>query len=186
MRRLALILPLASVALGACEDTTGFQINPLISTDTVEVAAPEEGSLLPTALDVTSSSGFIGGGRFPERAQHAGEWDFAIRERDGALVFVPAGALGLDSRAAITRPLEGRTFDEVDEAPGPGSFVADSAVVIEVGAVYVARSRDIVCGFSSSLQYAKLQPLEVDLAAGTVRLRIQTNERCGDPRLVED
>lgn len=185
MRHFAVFVLIGSALLAACGDSTGFRIDPILSTDTVEIAVPApQNAELPTALDITSAGSGIRGGRFPERASDAGEWDFALRARGGSLVLVPAGALGLQSRASITRALPNTTFDELVEAPGRTSFVSDSAVALQTGSVYAARSRLISSGFGGSCeQYAKLQPLVVDPALGRVRVLITTNERCGDPRL---
>ena len=187
MHRIAAISLLASaVALTtACEGDNGYQIDPRIATDTIEVAAPGSASGLASAVDVSANLGVINGGRRPETQQDAERWDFAIRVRDGEVVFVPAGALGLTSTAGITHPLTGQTFDQVIEAPGSASFVTDSAVVAEVGSVYVVRSRNVSCGFGAAAQYAKMQPLEISVEEGRVELLISTNEVCGDPRLVE-
>lgn len=185
MRRIAALPLFLTVILAAgCDDGSGFAIDPLISTDTVELAAPTSASALPTALDVTSTGGFIGGGRRPETQSDAERWDLAIRARDGALVFVPSGALGLSAAVGITQPLAGQTFQSVREAPGSASFITKEPVVIQEGAVYVVRSRTVPCGFGSTSLYAKIQPLHVSVEDGTVRLLISTNEVCGDPRLV--
>lgn len=186
MRYLAVLGTLGSLVLtAACDDSTGFRIDPLLTTDTVEIAAPTaQNADLPTALDVTVMGVGIRGGRFPERASDAGEWDFALRVRGGELVLLPARALGLESRASITRALPNQTFDSLVEAPGSSSFVSDSAVVLREGSVYAARSRATRSDFGGACeQYAKLQPLTVDRALARVRLQITTNERCGDPRL---
>jgi hypothetical protein len=183
-----LLLPLM-VMLAACDDPAGFRLDPIIVTDTVELAAPTaSASALPSALDIISFPGqrLIGGGRFPERAEDAEQWDVAVRVKNGSLVLLPAAAAGLGSqslaRAAVTRPITGQSFEALREAPSRSSFVSDSAVALQPGSVYVVRSRDV----SRCFQYAKLEPLQLDAAAGTVRLRVATNERCGDPRLVAE
>lgn len=187
MRRTAALYPFLTLALAAgCDDPNSFTIEPLISVDTIEVAAPTSATGLPTAVDVTSVGGNVIGGRRPETQQDAERWDFAIRVRDGALVFVPAAALGMTSAAGITLPLAGQTFDSVIEAPGAGTFKTDVAVPVQLGSVYVVRSRTVPCGFGAAPQYSKIQPLEVSLEEGRVRLQISTNEVCGDPRLVAE
>lgn len=180
---IALLLAVATAAAAGCDTGTDFRIDPLLATDTLELAVPNASAELASALDITASLGVIRGGRFPERQEDAEEFDFVLRRRDAELTLVPAAALGLPSRAGITQPLEGETFESLVEAPGRTAFVSDSAVVVRQGAVYAARSRVIASGFGSCQQYAKLQPLAVDAAAGTVRLQITTNERCADPRL---
>lgn len=165
-------------------DSTDYTIHPLLVTDTVFVAVPSpQNAGLPTALDIASEGAFvIGGGRYPERARDALNWDFAVRAGQGTVNLVPARALGIELRSAITPPIVGVSFPDLREAPGQASFVGDSAISMQVGNVHVARSRDL--GGSGCVQFAKLQPLEVDTQAGTVRLQVTTNERCGDPRLV--
>jgi hypothetical protein len=187
VRHFAVFALVGSALLTACGDSTGFRIDPVLVTDTVEIATPTSQNVdLPTALDITSpdNGATIRGGRFPEQASDAGEFDFALRARGGELVLVPAGALGLQSRASITRALPNTTFAGLVEAPGRTSFVSDSAVALQVGSVYAARSRLISGGFGGSCeQFAKLQPLAIDPALGRVRLLITTNARCSDPRL---
>jgi hypothetical protein len=178
---------LVAVTLAACRDSTGFELHPLLVTDTVLVAAPlPHNSGLPTALDVTSDGfGGVNGGRFPERSGDALEWDFVPRIRGGELVLIPARGVGVvESRAALTPPIPGETFAGLREAPGQGSFVTDSPIAMRVGNVYAARSREAAGGFfGTCVQFAKLEPLAVDAASGHLRILITTNERCGDPRL---
>ncbi len=181
MRNISLFALLV-LSLGACDDPA-FRIDPILASDTVEVFAPTAANAgRPTALDITSLQLFIQGARFPERASDAEQWDFVVRLRNGELTLVPASVVGLTSRAALAGPLAAQTFEDVREAPAASTFSTDSTVVMRQGQVYGARSRAI----SGCTQYAKLQPLEVDVAAGRLLLRITTNERCGDLRLVAE
>ena len=185
MRHSAVLVLCAMLAVTAACDSTDYRIDPLLTTDTVEIAVPRpQNDSLPTALDVTALGGVINGGRFPEESDDAEQWDFGLRERGGQLVLIPAGALGQQARSAITRAIPNRTFESLIEAPGRTSFVTDSAVVLQEGSVYAARSRLTTSLYGTACeQYAKLLPLRVDRALGRVRLMITTNERCGDPRL---
>ena len=190
MRAGRLLLALFSaVVLGACNDSTGFGRVDIVE-DTVLLAAPSSAAAdsLPSALDVTVVAGLtIGGGRFPERVGDVENWDVALRLRGGQLQFVPPRALGFErgvqARAAITRPMTGRTFAEVRQVPASSSFLADSAVQVVQGAVYVVRSRQPSC---FAPYYAKIKPLEVNAARGTVRVAVATATPCGDQRLVEE
>lgn len=178
---------LATCWLAGCEDSTGLDFNPVLVSDTVTVAAPlPQNDHLPTALDITSDRAFgVNGGRFPELPRDALQWDFAVRIQDGQLVLVPAGGIGLSSRAALTDALEGVVFEELREVPGQSRFNDSSAVVMREGAVYAGRSREASNVFGGvCIQFSKFQPTEVDVDAGLLRLRIVTNEQCGDPRLV--
>lgn len=183
----------AALALSACNDPSGFgSQSALVVTDTVLLAAPAAaGTVLPTALDVFSADrATIGGGRFPERlesapvTQEAPGFDLLIRRRNGELVFLPPAAIALKSNAGITEPLPNRSFDALDRVPSGVVFVTDSAVAIRPGAVYVVRSRSVVLSAQQACsQFAKLEPLEVDEAAETVRLRVATSVRfCRDTR----
>jgi hypothetical protein len=180
----------ALAALAACDNPNDFLLDPQLVTDTVTLAAPSVESDLPSALDLTSVGGARHGGRYPERLEDAGQWDLVLRlthgTGDGALVLAPAGAVGaVRSNAAITRPLQGRTFSEVVEAPGRSSFLGDTTISVTAGAVYVARSRAVQCGISFGELYAKLRVLEAVPAEGSVRLEVVANLNCSDPRLAE-
>lgn len=195
MRRnsLFILVPITAAFIAGCGDSSGLDLTPRLVAGTAIVAAPIAGNEeLPTALDVTADgAGGIFGGRFPERVADAEAWDFAVRIRDGQLVLIPARGIGVESsaqlRASITRALSGETFAGLREAPGQSTFVSDSAVVLTEGAVYVARSRDVISRFGSACpQYAKLSPLDVDVETGRATIDIVTNVGCADPRLVPE
>jgi len=124
------------------------------------------------------------GGRFPEQLADAGQWDFLVRVQNGAVVLVPSGALGIESRAGISAPIPGASFDALRDVPKKTTFNVDSATPLQNGAVYVVRSRFFSNGISTCQQYAKVQPLAIDPTAGRVTLRVATNAVCGDQRLV--
>ena len=174
--------------IGGCDDPSAFEINPVIVEDTIELAIPGSPAMLPSAIDLVATGDSILGGRFPERVADATQWDLALRLRDGELALVPSSALGLPSLAAITRPITDRSFDQIERAPEQSSFLADSAVVLRPGAAYVARARTSAgrCFSAPRVSYAKLQPVEIDLERGTVRLRVVANANCTDPRLVAE
>lgn len=183
----AALLAAVLVTGAACSDSTGFDYQPALVGDTVEVMAPTQASgEQPTALDITSDgAGSIWGGRFPHLSRDAEAWDFAVRIQGGEIVLVPGPAIGLtQSSAALTEALEGETFDSVREAPGQGQFVTDAGVPMRVGNVHVARSRQVPFGFlQACVMYAKLEPLTVDVSAGQLRLNVVTNQNCQDLRL---
>lgn len=179
------------LGLAACDDPNSGIYDPRIREDTVDLAAPAMAPEIPTALDIAYSSSPVRG-RYPELAADAENWDVAIRSQDGELRFAPAGlfdfqnpTVGGATTAAVTAPIE-RTIDELRQAPSESAFIGDSMVTIHPGFVYVVRSRTSGASFSGCQNYAKVQPLEVDVDAGTVRLRVIGNERCNDRRLVEE
>ncbi len=178
------IAGILAVGVSGCGDSTGLDFNPILVSDTVTIFAPLSANLgLPSALDVTSDGAFgIVGGRFPERIRDALQWDVAVRILGGNVVLIPARGIGVvDSRAALTPPIVGSTFETLREAPGQSTFTADSAIVMSSGNVHVVRSREFSPG---CMQFAKLQPLAVDPVAGSVHFRVVTNQRCSDPRLI--
>jgi hypothetical protein len=177
---------IALAALAACDNPNDYLLDPQLVTDTVTLAAPSMETDLPSALDLTGVGGPRHGGRYPERLEDAGQWDLALRLDDGALLLAPVGAIGTArSNAAITRPIQGRTFTQLVEAPGRSSFVSDTSVSVTAGAVYAARSRAVACGITAGELFAKLRVLEAVPAEGRVRLEIVANLRCSDPRLAE-
>jgi hypothetical protein len=108
-----------------------------------------------------------------------------LRHQNGALVLAPAAAIGLDSlnSAAVYQVPEGTPFDQVATAPSQTAF-SPTAVPVQPGRVIVVISRGWqVPGAGTCRQYAKLEPLEQDLQAGTVRLQVATNSFCFDDRL---
>lgn len=176
---------LAAIAVAGCDDSTGLDLNPVLVSDTLTIAAPiPQNQGRPSAVDLSGDGGFgIEGPRFPERVEDALQWDLTLRLLDGALVLMPPGAIGAtDSRAAITPPIAGQTFEGLREIPGQSTFRTDTAITLQVGPVYAARTR--VLDAFGCIQFSKLRALELDPVAATARLEVVTNERCSDPRLV--
>ena len=178
------------LGLAACDDPNSGIYDPLMRQDTVSLAAPAVAPEIPSALDVAYASSPVRG-RYPELAADAESWDVAIRRSGGELHFAPAGLfqfqnpVGGATTAAVTEPIE-RTIDELRQAPSESAFRGDSMVAIRRGFVYVVRSRATGASFGGCQNYAKVEPLEVDVEAGTVRLRVVGNARCNDRRLVEE
>lgn len=174
-------------ALPACENPNAAGFEAQLVTDTVTLVVPDparplEGDVTGSALDVVASAFGEILVRRPERVSDAGQWDVAIRRRGGELVLMPPAVLalrGAQGRAAIT-PVE-VAFDDLRDASTRGTFTPDSVAVLRPAAVYLLRSRD--CSSGGGNQYAKLEALAVDVAAGTARLRVVANRQCNDPRL---
>jgi hypothetical protein len=174
----------ATAALAGCGDPTSGLFRPQIVTSSVEIFAAGSPGEVPTALSVAVQGGIIEGGRFPERAAHAGQWEVVLVRTGDRLYFHPPHLLGFESRAGITQPLTGRSFADLRDAPGGAAYRVDAPVPVEEGSVYAVRSRDFAMGGMGCVQYAKIQPTEVNVSAGTVRLQVATNARCYDTRLV--
>lgn len=177
-------------ALPACENPNAAGFEAQLVTDTVTLVVPDaarplEGDASGSALDVVSSALGEIVVRRPERVNDAGQWDVALRRRAGELVLVPPAVLALrgpQARAAVTRVES--AFDDLRDASARATFTPDSVAVLRPAAVYLLRSRD--CSAGGGNQYAKLEALAVDPAAGTARLRVVANRQCNDPRLTAD
>lgn len=119
-----------------------------------------------------------------ESPGETGEWDVALTGEAGELFLTPAGALvQLNSRPAIA-VVRDRTFEALARAPADTAFRETEGVLAETGSVYVVRTRRFAVVGGSCVNYAKVQPLEVDEAAGTLRFRTVQNPNCNDRALV--
>ena len=119
-----------------------------------------------------------------ENPQASGRWDLALIDLNGELALVPASAfIGVVSRAGVAT-VTAATLDEVQEAPRDTAAFRSEPVVIRQGTIYVIRTRRTDCGFGSGVRYAKLEPLEVNPTAGTLRFRSVVNPYCNNRALI--
>lgn len=190
MRYIALApVALLLVVLAACDDPNAGLYDPIMREDTVQLAVPLADPEVPTALDVSYATSPVRG-RFPELVGDAEEWDVAIRRGEGELLFVPAGVFGFTNpiggptTAGVTAPME-RALEEVIQAPTDSLMKSDTSTPIVGDRVYVVRSRATAASFSGCQNYAKVEPLEIDVEGGLVTLRVVGNARCNDRRLTE-
>lgn len=114
-----------------------------------------------------------------------GNWDWALDRREGELVMLPPSMLGITSRAAIA-PVPGVSFDQLEEAPADTLlYVTNDPVPVRLGTTYVVRTREQSDGFGRICQFfGKVEPLEVDHEAGTLRFLYDTSPVCNDRRLI--
>jgi len=175
----------ATVALGTATATAcgsdPFAINWAVSPDTVLLY-----SLARPQLNLVSGFDFYN--RTAVRVEDAnatGNWDIAVDTREGKIVLLPPGALGVDSRARVAS-LPGANFDEVVEAPADTTlYTATSPVPVELGTVYVMRTRQGYGSFGRvCVYYAKLEPLEIDPVGGTLRFVFDSSPVCNDRKLI--
>lgn len=181
-------IALLAAALSACDDPTRFQLDATVATDTFTLAAPSANRLeLPSALDLTLLGDGIGGGRFPERAADAAQgFDLLLRVRDGQLVFLPPTVIGIKTEAGISQPRDNLTFASVTKLPDNVRFLTDEAVPVRGNAVYFVRTRRFPLGGGACQQFAKLAPLAVNVAAGTVELQATVSQNCSDTRFTTE
>ena len=177
---LAAVVTLGALSVGAC-GRDPFQINWVESPDTVLLY-----SLARPQLNLVSGFDFYN--RLTVRVEDSeatGNWDVAVDTRNGKIVLLAPGALGVDSKARIAR-IPGTTFAEVIEAPADTTlYTATSPVPVEMGTVYVIRTRQGYGSFGRiCVYYAKLEPLEIDPVGGTLRFVYDASPACNDRKLI--
>lgn len=176
----AVFVGLSTLGLGACGDDP-FEVRWASDIDTVtlySLARPEIG--LSSAFDFANRRRQV-----VENIGATGSWDIAVDDDGTRALFLPPGALGIQSRAGIA-PIAGVSFDDVTEAPSDTAlYVRDRPVPVEVGRTYALRTRELR-GFFSQLcvYYAKIQPIAVDLDTRTIEFFYEASPACNDRNLV--
>lgn len=166
--------------LAAC-GADPFSFNWNDAPDTVVVY-----SLARPELNLPSAYNFYAGATLPvENPSATGNWDMAVDTRDGGLVLLPPGALGVTSRARIAA-LDGLGLDDVTEAPTDTLVYSSSVPVpVRIGTTYVIRTGQRAGSFGTRcVYYAKMEPVAIDVAGGTMTFREVTNPVCNDRSLV--
>ena len=174
------VLAALSVGLAACGDDP-FLFPWEASPDTVllySLARPE--------LNLESAFNFNDRRKVRvEAATATGTWDLAVDTRGGRLVFLPPGALGVSSKARVTA-LPGMSFDEVLDAPTDTAVYSQfDPLPVEMSTIYVVRTGRSPGIFGTSCSYyAKLEPLIIDVAGGTLTFKFDASPVCNSLRLV--
>jgi len=116
-----------------------------------------------------------------------GLWDLLVDTQDGQLVFVPPGALGIDSKVMIL-PIPDMAFDDLLTAPEDSTlYTRDQPVPIETSSVYVLRTHEGPSRFGvPCVFWGKIQPTTVDLALETVQFTYDVSILCDDRGLVPE
>jgi hypothetical protein len=183
LKRLALgsVLPLPFLAsIWACDDDL-FRIRWEEDADTVflySLARPE--------LNLLSAFDFIS--RIPvkiESPNSTGQWDMVLDTQGNDLVFLTPEAVGVTGSQAGIAHMGDMTFEEVRRAPADTArYVADAPVPVEVGTVYVIRTRRQSGLYGQQCSYyGKFQPLEKDVTAGTLRFQFDVSPVCNSRKL---
>lgn len=161
---------IALVGAAACSDTQLPDPAFANDVDTLTLGSA-------TALPVHLASAYSISDDRVVRTDQSSAFDFVYLQTNGRRLLVPLDALGLGTRSA-NPGLQSSTisFDALVNPPNDGYITTDS-LAVAVGDVLVARSR-IAC-FLGVPQYAKLQILGFDDAAGTMTFRVVANVNCG-------
>ena len=117
----------------------------------------------------------------------SGSWDLVLDTRDGQLVFLPPGAVGITSETMVLE-VPGVDFDDVIRAPKDSTLYSrDQPVPVEASSVYVLRTHEGLTRFGGRCVFwGKLQPTEVEPALGTVLFRYDVSPLCDDRALVPE
>ena len=168
------------VGLGACSDNP-FEIQWSAAPDTVllySLARPELN--LPSAININR--------RILVRVEApdaSGSWDLAVDSDGDSFFFLPPGALGVVSRAGITKigPVD---FLEVTVAPRDTIvYSVRTPLLAELGNVYVVRTGESRGAFGLRCVYfAKLEPIDIDVEGGTIDFVYDSNPVCNDLSLI--
>jgi len=120
-----------------------------------------------------------------EAAASTGSWDAAVDTRGGEIVLLPPGALGVIGAARVTT-LEGFALADVRKAPSDTLvYVADQPVPVAMGNVYVVKTNRSQGSYGSTcIYYAKLAPVIIDVAGGTLTFEYVANPVCNSSDLV--
>jgi hypothetical protein len=119
-----------------------------------------------------------------EDVQAGGSWDFALVDQAPGFALVPSSAFaGFDARVGIA-PMTGTGFDALAEAPRDSAAYRRTAVPVELGRVYVVRSHRVQYGFGQAYFFGKMEVLEINMQAGSIRFRYTINPIGNDRRLI--
>jgi len=162
--------------LGACNSTILPPATTANVVDTVTLYA-----LNGTPLGTPSA--YAISGPLVVRTDLSASFDFAFNiDTLHRPVLVPTGVLALGVVQASTQPgfvLSSSTFADLTQAP-TGGYEIDSALVVAVGNVIIARSRGLTCsdGTTNTL-YAKLHVLAISTTARTIQFEALADQNCG-------
>jgi hypothetical protein len=182
-RRIGLLLLLLGLLplTWACEDDP-FKVNWSLAPDTVllySLARPE--------MNLYSAFDFVG--RTPVRVESpaaVGEWDLAIDTQNGSLVFVPPPAIGITGSTARIAPMGDLGYDDIRKAPRDTTlYVGDRPVPVEVGQLYVIRTRQQLGSWGARcVYYGKMEPLTADPELGILTFMYDVSPVCNDRKLI--
>ncbi len=120
-----------------------------------------------------------------EGAASTGSWDVAIDTEGSDLVLAVPGVFGVQSDAAIA-VIGAMRLEDVIKAPADTLlYIDDETVPVRAGTTYIIRTNRQSGSFGRScVYYAKLEPVDIDVAGGTLRFRYVVNPVCNDRELV--
>lgn len=179
MNRLIPLAALAAcVAFAGCSDPNQLQDASLTNEiDTVTLYSLSHGTISqPSAYSIASRNGV--------RTWEAGiNFEFVYNvDPAGRPVLIPIEVLDLlpvgALKPGLKLPASSTTFDQMTKAPLNG-YVTTDTVPIAAGQRFFVRSTVSTCSLLSVPLYAKIEVLDFDTAAQTVRLKVLADQNCG-------
>lgn len=173
------LLTLALLTAGCGEDpfVVQWEEGP---EETLLYSLDREEMFRPSAFNMLSRGEVI-----VEAGDTQGAWDFAVDREGGVMVLLPPRTLGIFSGAGIA-PIPNARFQDVTEAPdSPTAYVEDEPVALELGTVYVIRTREQQGIYGETCNYyGKIQALNIDQVAGILYFVHDVSPVCNDPSLI--
>lgn len=183
MRTSPWLVVVAATVVAGCDDDLGprdWDATP----DTVLLWSLER----PDLLGFPSGFDFIGSQRIiVESPAASGRWDLVVTEEDGTLAFTPPGWFPNLAEGPAVAEITDQAFDELERVPSDIELRTDVRMPLEVGGVYVLRTRTEICdirGFTAGPRYARIHVLDIDVDAGTVTFEYVDNPICNNRSLV--
>lgn len=164
------------VVLGGCSDPNELARASLSNeVDTLQLWSLTQGPLSqPTAYSLNARNGV--------RTWEVGNnFEFAFDENAaGQPVLLPLEVLGLLPTGAVRPGLKPTTlgFDQMTRAP-LNDYLGSDTVVVAVGERYFIRTTVSTCSLLGVPLYGKLEILEHDAQAHTLKIRALANQNCG-------
>jgi len=171
---LPLVLLAAGLAGLACSDPNA--IPPATLTNVIDTVVV--GALIGTPVQVPS--GYSIPDRRPVRTDQSAAFDFVYNvDAAGSPVFLGQAVLHLTATGALEPGFLAtqQTFDEIATAPSNG-YVTEDTIHVAVGDRFILRSR-AVCTSLGVPEYGKLEVLEIDAVARTLKFQVLVNNNCG-------
>ena len=143
-------------------------------------------SLARPELNLLSGFDFIS--RIPvkiESPNSTGQWDVVLDTQGSELVLLTPEAMGITGSRTGIADMGDMTFEEVRRAPSDTTrYVTNVAVPVEVGTVYVIRTRQQSGLYGQRCNYyGKFKPLEKDVTAGTLSFVFDVSPICNSRKL---
>lgn len=181
MKAVHVLCAAALVGTAACNDGLGPP-----NWDATPVTGVLYSLTRPEYVGRPSAYDFVGRRRIVIESPGAtGDWDLALAEQGGQLVFLPAGLFpGIDEEVLVMET-EYRTLAAAREAPSDTSTYERGPTPVHEDAVYIIRTRRATCiTFGAGPYYGKFQVLSVDAAEGSIEIAVVRNQYCNDRSLI--